>query len=162
MAGLAEIAAGIRLAVFDVDGVFTDGLIWIGSDGTEYKSFSVRDGVGVKALIRAGIDVAVISGRSSRAVDIRMAELGVEHVVQGCSDKVPALEALMSRLDIAPAQVAYLGDDLPDLPAMRVAALPATVADAPDAVKALALWTTASQGGRGAVREFCEFLLGHR
>ncbi|MEJ2515141.1 MAG: HAD-IIIA family hydrolase [Gammaproteobacteria bacterium] len=157
-----DIAAGIRLAVFDVDGVFTDGLIWIGSDGTEYKSFSVRDGVGVKALIRAGVEVAVISGRSSRAVDIRMAELGVAHVVQGCSEKVPALEQLMSRLGVEAREVAYLGDDLPDLPAMRVAALPATVADAPAPVKAVALWTASSPGGHGAVREFCEFLLEHR
>lgn len=162
MAALDEIARRIRLVVFDVDGVFTDGLIWMGSDGSEFKTFNVRDGVGVKALLAAGIEVGIISGRTSPAVDRRMHELGVRHVVQGCDDKAPALEALMSRLGVSPEELAYLGDDTPDLPAMRIAALPATVADAGAQVRALALWTATAPGGRGAVREFCDFLLGRR
>jgi 3-deoxy-D-manno-octulosonate 8-phosphate phosphatase (KDO 8-P phosphatase) len=162
MSALAELAAAVRLVVFDVDGVLTDGRIWLGSDGTEYKAFSVRDGVGVKALLAAGIEVAIISGRSSPAVNRRMDELGVRHVVQGCGDKAPALLGLMDELGIPAEQVAYLGDDTPDLPAMRIAALPAAVAEAPPGVRALALWTSSAPGGNGAVRQFCEFLLGHR
>jgi 3-deoxy-D-manno-octulosonate 8-phosphate phosphatase (KDO 8-P phosphatase) len=162
MGGLADIAAGLKLVVFDVDGVFTDGRIWLGSDGTEFKAFSVRDGVGVKALLSAGLEVAIISGRSSPAVDRRMAELGVRHVVQGCSDKAPALRQVIERLGLEPSHVAYLGDDIPDLPAMRIAALPAAVKEAPAEVRALAAWISSAPGGQGAVREFCEFLLGHR
>lgn len=162
MGGLADIVAGLKLVVFDVDGVFTDGRIWLGSDGTEFKAFSVRDGVGVKALLSAGLEVAIISGRSSPAVDRRMAELGVRHVVQGCSDKAPALRQVIERLGLDSSQVAYLGDDTPDLPAMRIAALPAAVKEAPAEVRALAAWISSAPGGQGAVREFCEFLLGHR
>lgn len=162
MTAARDIAAGIRLAVFDVDGVFTDGVIWLGTDGAEYKSFSVRDGVGVKGLLAAGIEVAVISGRASSAVERRMRELGVRHVIQGRDDKAPALEGLMQALGVEAARVAYMGDDTPDLPAMRIAALPATVADAHPSVRALALWTSSAPGGRGAVREFCEFLLENR
>ncbi len=162
MAGLRDIAAGVRLAVFDVDGVFTDGRIWMGTDGVEYKAFSVRDGVGVKQLLAAGIEVAIISGRASSAVDRRMAELGVTRVVQGCADKAEALAALLRDTGIAPADTAYLGDDTPDLPALRAVGLPAAVADAHPEVLAAAAWTTSLPGGRGAVREFCDFLLGAR
>ncbi|HUH00184.1 MAG TPA: HAD hydrolase family protein [Gammaproteobacteria bacterium] len=159
MAGLRHIAAGVRLAVFDVDGVFTDGLIWMGSDGVELKAFSVRDGVGIKQLLAAGIEVAIISGRASPAVDRRMAELGVRRVVQGCDDKAGALAALLRDTGLEPGQAAYLGDDTPDLPAMRVVGLPAAVADAHPDVRAAGLWVSAQPGGRGAVREFCEMLL---
>jgi 3-deoxy-D-manno-octulosonate 8-phosphate phosphatase (KDO 8-P phosphatase) len=162
MAGLREIAAGVRLAVFDVDGVFTDGRIWMGTDGVEYKAFSVRDGVGVKQLLAAGIEVAIISGRASSAVDRRMAELGVQRVVQGCDDKAGALAALLRDTGIAPDRTAYLGDDTPDLPALRSVGLPAAVADAHPEVLAAAAWTASLPGGCGAVREFCEFLLGAR
>ncbi|HRP34282.1 MAG TPA: HAD hydrolase family protein [Gammaproteobacteria bacterium] len=162
MARLRDIAAGVRLAVFDVDGVFTDGRIWMGTDGVEYKAFSVRDGVGVKQLLAAGIEVAIISGRASSAVDRRMAELGVTRVVQGCADKAEALAALLRDTGIAPADTAYLGDDTPDLPALRAVGLPAAVADAHPEVLAAAAWTTSLPGGRGAVREFCDFLLGAR
>lgn len=162
MADLAQRAARIRLAVFDVDGVFTDGRIWLGSDGVEYKAFSVRDGVGIKALLRAGVEVAIISGRDSPAVNKRMDELGVSRVVQGREDKAVALEQLLRETGIAAADVAYLGDDTPDVPAMQVVGLPAAVADAhPDALAAAA-WVSARPGGRGAVREFCELLLGAR
>lgn len=162
MAGLRGIAAGVRLAVFDIDGVFTDGRIWMGTDGVEYKAFSVRDGVGVKQLLAAGVEVAIISGRASSAVDRRMAELGVTRVMQGCSDKAEALAAVLRDTGIAPVSTAYLGDDTPDLPALRVVGLPAAVADAHPEVLAAAAWTASLPGGRGAVREFCEFLLGAR
>lgn len=159
MPGSPELAAGVRLAVFDVDGVFTDGRIWMSSDGVELKAFSVRDGVGIKQLLAAGIEVAIISGRASPAVDRRMAELGVSRVVQGCADKAAALEKLLRETGVAAGEVAYLGDDTPDLPAMRLVGLPCAVADAHPEVLAGAAWTTTLPGGGGAVREFCEYLL---
>ena len=161
-AGSRAVAAAIRLAVFDVDGVFTDGRIWIGSDGVEYKSFSVRDGYGVKALLAAGIEVAIISGRDSPAVNQRMGELGVTRVVQGREDKGVALQQLLRETGVPAAETAYLGDDTPDVAAMRLVGLPCAVADAhPDALAASA-WVSRHPGGHGAVREFCEMLLGAR
>lgn len=159
MSELRQLAAGIRLAVFDIDGVFTDGRIWIGSDGVEYKSFSVRDGFGIKALIAAGIEVAIISGRASPAVNQRMAELGVERVVQGREDKLAALQELLRETRLEAAQVAYLGDDTPDVPAMRAVGLAGAVADAHADALAASAWVSTLPGGHGAVREFCELLL---
>ena len=159
MDALRETAARIRLAVFDIDGVFTDGRILIGSDGVEFKAFSVRDGVGIKGLLGAGIEVAIISGRASPAVDQRMAELGVTRVVQGCDDKASALAQLWRETGVDAARTAYLGDDTPDLPAMRLVGLPAAVADAHPEARAQALWVSSLPGGSGAVREFCELLL---
>jgi 3-deoxy-D-manno-octulosonate 8-phosphate phosphatase (KDO 8-P phosphatase) len=156
---LPELAAGVRLVVFDVDGVFTDGRLWMGSDGVEYKAFSVRDGVGIKQLLAAGIEVAIISGRASPAVDRRMAELGVTRIVQGCDEKAVALERVLLETGVAAGQTAYLGDDTPDLPAMRLVGLPAAVADAHPAARAAAAWVSSLPGGRGAVREFCDLLL---
>jgi 3-deoxy-D-manno-octulosonate 8-phosphate phosphatase (KDO 8-P phosphatase) len=156
---LPELAADVRLAVFDVDGVFTDGRLWMGSDGVEYKAFSVRDGVGIKQLLAAGIEVAIISGRASPAVDRRMAELGVTRIVQGCDEKAVALERLLRETGVAAGQTAYLGDDTPDLPAMRLVGLPAAVADAHPDARAAAAWVSSLPGGRGAVREFCDLLL---
>jgi len=162
MPDLQERAARIRMAVFDIDGVFTDGRIWLGSDGVEYKSFSVRDGFGIKALLAAGVEVAIISGRDSPAVNKRMDELGVTRVVQGRDDKGVALTQLLRDTGIAADEVAYLGDDTPDVAAMGIVGLPAAVADAhPDALAASA-WVSTRPGGHGAVREFCELLLGAR
>lgn len=162
MAGLRDVAAGVRLAVFDIDGVFTDGRIWMGSDGVEYKAFSVRDGVGIKQLLAAGIEVAIISGRASTAVDRRMAELGVRRVVQGCDNKAGALADILRDTGVDASQAAYLGDDTPDLPAMRLVGLPGAVADAHPDVRAAVRWVSTQPGGFGAVREFCEMLLGAR
>lgn len=162
MAGLRDVAAGVRLAVFDIDGVFTDGRIWMGSDGVEYKAFSVRDGVGIKQLLAAGIEVAIISGRASTAVDRRMAELGVRRVVQGCDNKAGALADILRDTGVDASQAAYLGDDTPDLPAMRLVGLPGAVADAHPDVRAAVTWVSTQPGGFGAVREFCEMLLGAR
>ena len=162
MGALRDVASGVRLAVFDIDGVFTDGRIWMGSDGVEHKAFSVRDGVGIKQLLAAGIEVAIISGRASTAVDRRMAELGVRRVVQGCDDKARALADILRDTGVDASRAAYLGDDTPDLPAMRLVGLPCAVADAHADVRAAGAWVSTQPGGFGAVREFCDMLLGAR
>ena len=159
---LRQLAAGIALAIFDVDGVFTDGRLFFGPEGETHKVFHVRDGYGIKSLAQAGIQLAVISGRASEAVSRRMAELGVEHVYQGNHDKVPLFEELIERLGVTPGAVAYMGDDLPDLPVMELVGLPAAPANADPAVLAASRWTAEREGGHGAVREFCDFLLASR
>ena len=151
-------AAGIELAVFDVDGVLTDGRIILGAHGDELKSFHVRDGHGLVRLREAGIERAVITGRRSPVVERRMRELGIAHVFQGIRDKQACLSALLDRLGIAASATCYVGDDLPDLPAMRFVGLPIAVADACEDARAAALWVTQASGGRGAVRE-CDLLL---
>lgn len=159
---LKRLAAGVRLAIFDVDGVFTDGRLFFGPDGEICKVFHVRDGFGVKALAAAGIELAIISGRSSAAVSRRMAELGIEHVFQGDHDKVPLFEGLVERLGVPVEAVAYMGDDLPDLPVMERVGLPAAPANADGEVIAASRWTATVSGGQGAVREFCDFILAAR
>lgn len=159
---LKQLAAGIELVIFDVDGVFTDGRLFFGPEGETHKVFHVRDGFGVKRLARAGIRLAVISGRSSEAVSRRMAELGIEDVFQGDHDKVPLFESLIERLGIAPGAVAYMGDDLPDLPVMERVGLPVAPANADAEVIAASRWTSTVGGGHGAVREFCDFVLSAR
>ena len=158
MTGAAEVA----LLVLDVDGVLTDGRLWYGPDGESGKAFHVRDGHGIKELLKAGIGVAVISGRSSAAVGVRLRELGVDEVAQGVADKAAALGALLARRRVAPRQVACLADDTPDLPLMAAVGLPAAVADAHPQVLAAARHVTRAPGGRGAVREFCDYLLAAR
>jgi 3-deoxy-D-manno-octulosonate 8-phosphate phosphatase (KDO 8-P phosphatase) len=155
-------AAQIALLVLDVDGVLTDGRLWYGPDGELQKVFHVRDGHGIKALLAAGIRVAVISGRRSDAVAARMRELGVADVVQGADDKATAFAGLLGRLGVDAGRVACLVDDTPDLPLMAVVGLPAAVADAQPEVIAAAGHVTRARGGRGAVREFCDFLLAAR
>ena len=163
MSEARKLAAAIRLVVFDVDGVFTDGRLFLDSNGIEtHKIFHVRDGYGVKRLLAAGIEVAIISGRDSAAVAARMAALGVRHVFQGRDDKLPVLEALLGKLGVAPEQTAFVGDDEPDIPPMKAVALAITVADGHPAVRAASHWVTQSGGGRGAVREVAEFLLASR
>jgi len=158
-----ERAAAIELVVFDVDGVFTDGRLFLNADGIEtHKIFHVRDGYGIKRLLASGIEVAIISGRESAAVAARMAALGVRHVFQGRDDKLPVLEALLAELGVAPGHTAFVGDDEPDLPPMAAVALAIAVADAHPKVRAASHWVTPSRGGRGAVREVAEFLLESR
>jgi 3-deoxy-D-manno-octulosonate 8-phosphate phosphatase (KDO 8-P phosphatase) len=149
----------IRLLVLDVDGVLTDGRLYYGPRGEALKAFHVHDGHGIVQLQRAGIAVAVISGRRSPMVSVRCRELGVRHVFQGVADKLPVLERLLKRLKIAAAECACVGDDLPDLPLMERAGLSFAVADAVSAVRRRADRTTRARGGRGAVREVCEQLL---
>jgi len=161
-ADLGPVAKAIRLAIFDVDGVFTDGRIFFGPRGEEVKVFHVRDGYGVKRLAGDGIELAIISGRKSDAVARRMTELGIEHIFQGDHDKVPLFERLIDSVGVTPDQVAYMGDDLPDLPVMELVGLPAAPANADPEVIAASKWVARQTGGLGAVREFCDFLLAAR
>ena len=155
-------AAGIRLLVLDVDGVLTDGRLYFGPQGEALKLFHVRDGHGIRQLDQAGIEVAVISGRRSKMVDLRCHELGVSHVYQGVDDKISAFQRLCSRLDIEASACACVGDDVLDVPLMRTVALAFAVADAhPEARRAADIVTTLP-GGCGAVREVCDYLLAGR
>ena len=155
-------ASEIALVVLDVDGVLTDGRLWYGPDGETLKAFNVRDGHGIKALVAAGVGVAVISGRRSAAVTARMRELGVADVAQGVGDKARALAELLKRNAVDPRRVACLVDDTPDLGLMSAVGMPAAVADAHPDVLAAAKHVTRAAGGHGAVREFCDFLLAAR
>lgn len=156
---ILEKAAKIRLAVFDVDGVLTDGGLILGNNGEEHKIFHVHDGLGLVMLKKSGMQVAVISSRSSRVVSDRMASLGIEYVQQGKDDKGEALLSLTKNLAVDAAETLYAGDDLIDLPAMTRAGLAVAVADAHPLVKERAAWVTSRPGGHGAVREICELLL---
>jgi 3-deoxy-D-manno-octulosonate 8-phosphate phosphatase (KDO 8-P phosphatase) len=151
--------AAIELLLLDVDGVLTDGRLYFSSRGETQKVFHVRDGHGIKLLMRSGVTVAVASGRRSAAVTVRMRELGVRHVAQGCADKVLMLRALAARLGIDPLACACLVDDTPDLPLMAAVGFAAAVADAHPLVQSAAHWVSALPGGRGAVRELCDLLL---
>lgn len=160
MAGFAKRARGVRLAVFDVDGVFTDGTLWLGMDGKEFvKAFNILDGHGVKMLQSAGVRTAIITGRSSTAVAKRARELGMGDVVQGAADKVKAFHGLLRRHRLEAAQCAYMGDDLPDLPVMQLCGVAAAPSNAVAAVKRASHLVTRAAGGAGAVRELCERLL---
>nr|VFK11301.1 MAG: 3-deoxy-D-manno-octulosonate 8-phosphate phosphatase (KDO 8-P phosphatase) [Candidatus Kentron sp. LPFa]VFK15830.1 MAG: 3-deoxy-D-manno-octulosonate 8-phosphate phosphatase (KDO 8-P phosphatase) [Candidatus Kentron sp. LPFa]VFK33491.1 MAG: 3-deoxy-D-manno-octulosonate 8-phosphate phosphatase (KDO 8-P phosphatase) [Candidatus Kentron sp. LPFa]VFK67447.1 MAG: 3-deoxy-D-manno-octulosonate 8-phosphate phosphatase (KDO 8-P phosphatase) [Candidatus Kentron sp. UNK]VFK71920.1 MAG: 3-deoxy-D-ma len=152
-------AANIRIVVFDVDGVLTDGSIYLDSRDNEYKAFHVRDGHGMKMLMESGVEIGVITGRDSPVVTRRMTELGITHLHQGCGEKRPVFEALLKRLGLAATDAAYMGDDIVDLPVMRRAHLAISVADAHPLVKQYAHWLTPSAGGRGAAREACELIL---
>jgi len=149
----------IRLLVLDVDGVLTDGRLHFGPDGEVLKVFHVRDGHGIKALARAGITVALISGRSSAMVAARARELGVTHVLQGVTDKVEAFERLCAQLALPAATAACVGDDVPDVPLMRKVALAFAVRDAHPEARRAAHIVTELPGGAGAVREVCDHLL---
>ena len=153
---------GIRLVAFDIDGVFTDGRIYLSDEGIESKAFHTQDGFGVRRLIDAGIAVAVISGRKSVAVEKRMADLGVRHVVQGCKDKVAAFDEIISGLGIAREECAYVGDDIPDLALLGHVGFAIAVANAVPAVHAQCDMSTSSAGGFGAVREVCDLILDAR
>jgi 3-deoxy-D-manno-octulosonate 8-phosphate phosphatase (KDO 8-P phosphatase) len=149
----------IHLLVLDVDGVLTDGRLYFGARGEALKVFDVRDGYGLVALQRAGVAVAVISGRRSSAVTARCRELKVRHVHQGVSDKLAVFERLRKRLGIARSACACVGDDLPDVPLMKAVALSFAVADAHPEARRAARFVTREGGGRGAVREVCDVLL---
>lgn len=158
-ADLIARAAKIRLAVFDVDGTLTDGRLWYGEDGHETKVFHVHDGLGLKRLQANGVQVAIISARISHPVALRAEELDIAHVYQGQADKRACLLELLDALHLAPEQAAMVGDDLPDLPPMRVAGLAVAVANAHPWVLEKAHWQTTASGGQGAVREVCDLIL---
>ena len=159
MQDILEKAARIRLVVFDVDGVLTDGSLYLGDDGQEYKAFHSRDGHGMKLLQESGVEIGIITGRTSKVVEHRMASLGIAHVYQGQLDKLPAFRDLTEKLGLAPEAVAYVGDDVVDLPIMVRVGLAIAVADAHPLVARHAHWQTASPGGRGAARDVCELIL---
>lgn len=159
MQDILEKAAQIKLVIFDVDGVLTDGGLFFGDDGQEYKAFYSRDGLGIKMLQRTGVEVGVITARESQVVIHRMNNLGIAHLYQGRLDKIRAYEDMIEKLDVAPAQTAYVGDDVVDLPVMQRVGLAVAVADAHPFVKQHAHWTTQHGGGRGAARDVCELIL---
>ena len=156
---ILNIASNIKLAVFDVDGVLTDGRLILGENGNEYKCFNVRDGHGLVMLLESGCKIAVITARSSNIVAERMASLGIEYVYQGEKDKGARLLKLINDLGYTRDDVTYVGDDVIDLPAMTKVGLPIAVADAHPEVKNFAIWTTEQAGGQGAVREVCELIM---
>lgn len=151
--------ANIRLVAFDIDGVFTDGRFYLSDEGVETKAFHTQDGFGVRRLLSAGIAVAVISGRRSDAVEKRMSELGVVHIVQGCDDKVAALDSIIAGLGITPTDCAYVGDDIPDLPLLAYVGVSVAVANAVPKLHEQCDISTSAAGGNGAVREVCDLVL---
>ena len=154
--------ADIALLVLDVDGVLTDGRLYYGPRGETLKVFDVKDGFGLKNLMRAGVEVAIISGRRSAAVTRRARELGIRHVFQGATEKLPIFERLRKRLKLEASQCACVGDDVPDVPIMRAAGLAFAVADAHPAAIQAAHMATPNRGGRGAVRDICDLLIAAR
>ena len=156
---LSERARRIRCVVLDVDGVVTDCKLYLAPDGTELKAVNVRDGLGIKLLLKAGIEVAVISGRPSLAMQKRFEFLGVRHVWLDVERKIPAYETLLARLGLEDGEMAVMGDDVPDLPLMRRAGLALTVADAHPKALAAAHWASRLAGGNGAVREAADLIL---
>ena len=154
--------ADIRLLVMDVDGVMTDGKITYTDDGQELKSFNIKDGLGIKRAQAMGIETAIITGRSSPMVERRALELGIAHLVQGREDKLAALSDLLDQINLSLDQVAYIGDDLPDLTAIESVKLGACPADAATEVKSKANWISTRSGGDGCVRELCDLLVSHK
>lgn len=155
-----ERARGVRLAIFDVDGVMTDGTLYIGGAGEAFKAFNILDGHGIKLLQSAGVATAILSGRKSDAVTRRAAELSIAHVIQGAGeDKVPAFDELIARLGVTGDACSFMGDDVLDLPVMRRCRLAVSVPNAVPAVKSAAHYVTNAGGGKGAVREFCDLVL---
>ena len=152
-------AQGVRAAIFDVDGVLTDGRLYIGEQGEMLKTFHTLDGHGLKLLATGGIEPVVISGRDSPALRRRLNDLGITRLALGAGDKVAAAEPLLRALQVDWTQLAVIGDDWPDLPLMQRARFACAVPDAHIEVRAMAHHVTAARGGRGAAREFCDLLL---
>ena len=154
-----ERAKRVRLMLFDVDGVLTDGKLWYGPAGEALKAFHVLDGHGIKLLMQTGTAVALLSGRSSPAVAVRADELGIEHVLQGIDDKRAAFDALAARLGIPADETGYMGDEVVDLPVLRRCGFACAPAEAHERVRASAHYVTRAPAGGGAAREACEFVL---
>ena len=152
-------AKPIKLIIFDVDGVLSNGCIYLGDSGEEYKSFHVQDGLGIKLLQETGVTAAVISGRSSKLVEKRMKHLNVHHVYQGQRDKIPAYEDLLSQMALTPEEVAFMGDDILDLPLIRRVGLSITVPNGVALVREYAHWQITNAGGHGAAREVCDLIM---
>ncbi|MGJ0429483.1 3-deoxy-manno-octulosonate-8-phosphatase KdsC [Methylobacter sp.] len=159
MQAVLEKAKKLKLLILDVDGVLTDGKLFFDNEGNEYKAFHARDGHGIKLLRQTGVEVAVISGRKSNSVALRMKNLGIEYVYQGHENKIAAFDEIIDKLRITPDQAAHVGDDLLDLPIMTRVGLAIAVDDANFAVKQHADWCTTLPGGHGAVREVCDLIM---
>lgn len=154
-----EKARLVRVAVFDVDGVLTDGTLYLSDSGEEMKAFNSRDGHGLRMLQDAGVTLAILTGRRSRCVEHRCRDLGITHVLQGVKDKRTGLQELEGLLGVTADAMAYMGDDVIDLPVLRRCRFSATVPEAPSIVRANVDYIPTAAGGRGAVREVCEFIL---
>jgi 3-deoxy-D-manno-octulosonate 8-phosphate phosphatase (KDO 8-P phosphatase) len=152
-------AKHIRLIAFDVDGIMTDGGLYLSDSGDEFKRFNSLDGHGLKMLRASGVEVAIITGRTSRCVELRAKNLGIAHLYQGVENKLEAMRDLLRRLNLSLDAAAFMGDDVVDLPVMRRAALAITVPEAPQVVRTHAHYVARHQGGYGAVREVCELLM---
>jgi 3-deoxy-D-manno-octulosonate 8-phosphate phosphatase (KDO 8-P phosphatase) len=152
-------AAAVRLLVLDVDGVLTDGRLYYADDGIELKAFDIQDGLGLRMLAATGVEIAVITGRRSRALEQRVENLGIRHTFQNAADKLTAFESLLRDLSLNANAAAAIGDDLPDLPILRRCELAASVPEAPALVQEHVHYVTRRSGGRGAVRELCELIM---
>lgn len=159
MVSAADKARSIRLLILDVDGVLTNGIIYYGNDGILLKGFHIHDGMGIKLLKKSGVALAVISGKNSDAVARRLQELEIEHVYLGHGNKLPAYEELKQKLGVSDEAVAFMGDDLPDLPVLRRAGLAISVPQAPEIIRQHVDLITKKKAGKGAVREACEFIM---
>ena len=149
----------VQLAIFDVDGVLTDGTVYVGESGEELKAFNILDGLGLKMLGASGVATALLSGRKSRMVALRAKEMGISHVLQGIEDKLDAYRHLLRKLRLAEEDASFMGDDLPDMPVLRRCGLAFSVPDAPEIVRSHVHYVTRARGGHGAAREACEFLM---
>lgn len=156
---LAQRILPIRLIAFDVDGILTDGGLYLSDSGEEFKRFNSLDGHGLKMLKASGVELAIITGRTSRCVEMRAKNLGIAHVYQGVEKKWDAMQDLLGKLGLAPEVAAFMGDDVVDLPAMRRVGLAFTVPNAPPVVLEHAHYATKRRGGNGAVREICELIM---
>jgi len=152
-------AKAIKLLLLDVDGVLTNGNIFINDHGIQELAFHIQDGLGIKLIQKTGITVGIITGRQSQVVQLRAQMLGITHLYQGNVDKRAAYQELRRSLNLTDAQIAFVGDDLPDLPLLQQVGLSIAVANARDYIKNQADWCTKAQGGQGAVREVCEFIM---
>ncbi len=152
-------AKKIKVVVFDVDGVMTDGGLIIGDDGQEYKTFNSHDGLGMKLLKRTLVEMAIITGRTSQVVKTRAETTGIKYLYQGIENKLEAFNDLINKLGIKAEQVVFMGDDIVDIPPMLSCGLAITVPAAPDTVKERAHYVTTRQGGKGAIREVCELIM---
>lgn len=159
MATISERAKNIKLVIFDVDGVLTAGILSYGNDGIEVKNFHVHDGQGIKLLKQSGVDVGIITTCRSSIVKKRMQDLGIDHLYQDQVDKLPAYEDLKQKLNLSDEQIAYVGDDLPDLPMLKRVGLAITVSNAPKIIQQHTHWITKAKGGKGAAREVCDFIM---
>lgn len=155
----SDLAEPIKLILSDVDGVLTDGTIILDNSGVESKAFHVRDGMGIKLWQRNGLGFGILTARNSQIVKQRAAELSIDIVRQGCSNKLVTAKEVLSELSVKPEQVCYIGDDLPDLPVLNYVGLPVAVQDGAEEVRAAATWVMRSAGGRGAVRELIERIM---